>query len=173
MNTRKMVLSAMFFAIGIVLPFVTMQIPMIGNMLLPMHIPVLLCGFVCGAPYGALIGVLLPWCRYLLFGQPILMNAICMSVELMVYGLVFGFFGGKWRSKQSGVIYALFAAMVLGRTVWGATAFVVYSLFNTPFTLRIFLLQSFIYAIPGIFLQLFIIPVIIDKFEKYTKGLNK
>ena len=55
-NTKKMVLSALLLALGMILPMLTMQIPTIGNMLLPMHIPVLLCGFICGAPYGAMIG---------------------------------------------------------------------------------------------------------------------
>lgn len=57
----RLTISAMFLAIGLVLPFFTGQIPQIGKMLLPMHIPVLLCGFICGAPYGLAIGFILPF----------------------------------------------------------------------------------------------------------------
>ena len=58
-STRKLTLSALFLALGLVLPLITGQIPQIGKMLLPMHIPVLLCGMVCGAPYGAVCGLLI------------------------------------------------------------------------------------------------------------------
>ena len=83
-NTKKMVLSALLLALGMILPMLTMQIPTIGNMLLPMHIPVLLCGFICGAPYGAMIGFALPIIKSIVFGTPILMpNALAMSFELL------------------------------------------------------------------------------------------
>ena len=68
--TKNMALSAMFLAIGLVLPFFTAQVPQIGQMLLPMHIPVLLCGFVCGWQSGALVGFVLPLLRSALFGAP-------------------------------------------------------------------------------------------------------
>lgn len=66
-TTKKMTLSAMFLAIGMVLPFLTGQIPQVGNMMLPMHIPVLLCGLICGWQYGAVLGFVLPLLRYLIF----------------------------------------------------------------------------------------------------------
>ena len=43
-HIQNLVLAAMLTAVGIVLPFFTGQIPQIGNMLLPMHLPVLVCG---------------------------------------------------------------------------------------------------------------------------------
>ena len=52
MTVRKTVLAALFLAIGLILPFITMQIPAVGKMLCPMHIPVLLCGYILGGPYG-------------------------------------------------------------------------------------------------------------------------
>lgn len=52
----NLALAAMFLALGLVLPFATAQIQQIGNMLLPMHIPVLLCGLICGWQYGGLVG---------------------------------------------------------------------------------------------------------------------
>ena len=55
-NIKNLTLAAMFLAIGLVLPFLTGQIPRIGNMLLPMHIPVFLCGLICGWQYGGAVG---------------------------------------------------------------------------------------------------------------------
>lgn len=44
-GTVRLVLAAMFLALALVLPFITGQLPQIGNALCPMHFPVLLCGF--------------------------------------------------------------------------------------------------------------------------------
>ena len=93
MNSKKITLSAMFLALGIILPFITMNIPTLGNMLLPMHIPVLLSGFILGPMYGMFIGFITPLLRCLMFGAPIFYpNAIVMSFELLTYGLISGIF---------------------------------------------------------------------------------
>ena len=90
-RTRKLTLSAMFMALGIILPMVTGHIQQIGNMLLPMHIPVFLCGLICGWQYGLVVGALLPLMRSVLFGMPPLYPvAIAMTFELAVYGAVSG-----------------------------------------------------------------------------------
>ena len=67
---RRLVYSALFLALALLLPFLTGQIPQIGSALNPMHIPVLLCGFVCGWPWGLAVGLIAPLLRHLLFGMP-------------------------------------------------------------------------------------------------------
>ena len=95
---RKRILAALFLAIGLILPFITMQIPAVGKMLCPMHIPVLLCGYICGGPYGLLIGIITPLLRGVLFGMPaIFPNAFCMAFELATYGLVAGILSEKMK----------------------------------------------------------------------------
>ena len=90
-NLQKLVLSALFLSIGMVLPFLTMQIKEIGDSLLPMHIPVMLCGVLCGWQYGAAIGLMLPFLRSACFGMPPLYpNAVWMAAELLTYGLIIG-----------------------------------------------------------------------------------
>ena len=99
-TTKNMTLAAMFLAIGLLLPLLTGQIPQIGNMLLPMHIPVFLCGLICGWQYGAVVGLILPLVRYVIFGMPALFpTGIAMSFELMTYGLVAGLLYGlsRWQ----------------------------------------------------------------------------
>ena len=78
-TTKNITLSAMFLALGMVLPFLTGQIPQIGSMLLPMHIPVFLCGLICGWQYGAIIGFILPFLRYAAFGMPPLFPTGCSA----------------------------------------------------------------------------------------------
>ena len=87
----KLILAAMFLAIGLLLPFLTGQIRQIGNMLLPMHIPVILCGLICGWQYGLGVGFVLPLLRCVIFGMPVLFpTAVSMSFELAAYGFTDG-----------------------------------------------------------------------------------
>jgi len=161
-NTRKMVLASFFLVIGLVLPFFTGQIPAIGNMLLPMHIPVLLCGFICGWKYGLAVGGILPLLRSLLFGMPVLFpNAVGMAVELAVYGACAGGFGKRFGHKLTGIYPALVITMVAGRVAWGITSFGLFSMLGNSFTWKLFFAQSVLNAIPGIVLQLVLIPLIV------------
>ena len=117
----KLVLSASLLGVGLVLPLLTSQIKEIGDTLLPMHIPVMLCGFLCGANYGFCVGLILPFLRYFIFGMPpIYPNAVWMALELATYGLVVGLL--YFNLKTSGlkrVYISLISAMLAGRIVWG------------------------------------------------------
>lgn len=173
-NTKKMVLSALFLAIGIVLPFFTGQVPMIGNMLLPMHIPVLLCGFSCGWKYGLVVGGILPLLRSFLFGMPVLFpNAVGMAVELAVYGTVTGVLGRRLGRSIKGIYLALLSAMLLGRVAWGAASIFLFTLAGSSFTWKIFFAQAFLNAVPGIIIQLILIPAIVRRLpNEYAFGLK-
>ncbi len=161
---RRLVLSAMFMAIGFVLPFFTGQIQQIGNMLLPMHIPVLLCGLICGWQYGAAVGFLLPLARSLIFGMPVLYpTAVAMAVELAVYGLVIGLVYGLFKRQCVWTVYiALLAAMLLGRAAWGGAQVILLGLQEHTYSWQAFLTASILNAIPGILLQLILIPAIMS-----------
>lgn len=164
---KKMVLSALFIALGIVLPFITMQIPRIGNMLLPMHIPVILCGFICGGPYGFIVGLILPILRSLLTGMPVMVPAaVCMAPELAVYGLVSGLLYQKLKSKRFGALITLIVTMIMGRIAWGLASIGVYSLLGNSFTWKIFVTNGFVVAIPGIVIQLILIPILVNILKK-------
>ena len=81
-STRQIVLAAMFLALCMVLPFITGQIPAIGQALSPMHIPVLIAGFVCGPLWATVIGFIAPLLRFALFGMPPIMpTGIAMAFE--------------------------------------------------------------------------------------------
>ena len=112
-------LSAMFLAIGLLLPFLTGQIPEIGSALLPMHIPVLLCGLICGPWWGGVVGLVMPYLRLMLFGMPPAIIALQMTFELCAYGLVIGLIYSKLPKKPLSVFISLISAMLVGRLVWG------------------------------------------------------
>lgn len=165
---NKMVLSAMFLGIGLVLPLVTGQIKEIGDSLLPMHLPVMLCGLICGYKYGLFIGAVMPFLRSVTFGMPpIYPNAVWMAVELAAYGFVIGFLYCKLNRKNvKGVYISLLCAMVLGRIAWGITKAVLLGLGGKAFTVSMFLVGGFADALPGIILQLVLIPLIMTVVNK-------
>ncbi len=158
---QNLVLAAMLTAVGIVLPFFTGQIPQIGNMLLPMHLPVLVCGLICGWQYGGIVGFVLPLLRHILFGMPPMPNGISMAFELAAYGAIAGFVynHSRWQCIVS-LYRSLVIAMVGGRIVWGAASMVVLGITGGAFTWQIFMAGAFLNAIPGIILQLVLIPAL-------------
>ena len=156
---KKLVLSALFLTLCLLLPFLTGQIPTIGSMLLPMHIPVLLCGFFCGWEYGLLVGLIAPLMRSVLFSMPPMFpTAVAMAFELAAYGCLSGLFYRLFSKKLVGVYVSLILAMLAGRVVWGAVSLVLYGLAGKGFTFAMFLSGAFINALPGIIIQLVLIP---------------
>ncbi len=172
---KNLVTASMLFALGIVLPFATGQIPEVGNLLLPMHIPVLLCGFICGAKYGAAVGALLPLMRSLMFGRPLLFpNAVAMAFELMTYGLVAGLIYMLLKKRSVLTIYiSLISAMLAGRIVWGAVSALLYGIASKAYGLAAFFAGAFVEAIPGIILQLILIPAVVFAIEKIPREKTK
>jgi len=168
-HTKSLALAAMFIAIGLVLPFLTGQIPEIGRMLLPMHIPVLLCGLICGRKYGLVVGFILPIMRGIIFGIPVLFPmGASMAFELATYGFVIGFIyhTSRWQCMLS-LFRALIIAMLAGRVAWGIAMMVIIGVGGTgTFTWQLFIAGAFINAIPGILLQLVLIPTIMIALNK-------
>lgn len=167
-NIINLTLAAMFMALGLVLPFLTGQIQQIGSMLLPMHLPVLLCGLICGWKYGATIGFLLPLLRYFLFGMPpIFPVGIAMAFELLTYGLVVGFMysHSRWQCIIS-LYRSLLTAMIAGRIVWGTVEIMLLGLGENGFTWQAFMAGAFLNAVPGIVLQLVAVPAIMIALNK-------
>ena len=166
-QTKNLVLSAFFMALGIVLPFLTGQIPQIGRMLLPMHIPVLLCGFICGWQYGLAVGFITPLLRGVMFGMPVLMpSGAGMAVELAVYGLATGILYAKLPKKIPYVYVSLFGAMIAGRIAWGIVSIARYGFMGNQFSVELCMGGAFLNAVPGIILQIVLIPAIIIALKK-------
>lgn len=164
---HNLALAAMFLALGLVLPFLTGQIPQIGNMLLPMHLPVFLCGLICGWQYGGIVGFILPLLRYALFSMPPMPNGLAMAFELAAYGVIAGFLYNHscWQCVIS-LYRSLVAAMLGGRLVWAAVRVIMTGVSQVPFTWEMFLAGAFLNAIPGIILQLVVIPVLMVALDR-------
>ena len=157
-----MIRAALCLVLAYVLPFLTGQIPTIGAMLCPMHLPVLLCGFLCGWQWGLTVGAVAPLIRSLTLGVPIWFpNAICMALELAAYGAISGLLYLLLSKKRGGIYISMLTAMLFGRLLWGASMFVLVGLRGGSFGFSAFLAGAFINAIPGIILQIVLIPVIV------------
>ena len=156
----KMVLSALFLALAYVLPFLTGQIQEFGAMLLPMHIPVLLCGFICGWQWGLGIGFLSPLLRSLTLGMPPLFpTAICMAFELATYGATAGLMHKALPQKKPYIYCSLLTSMAVGRIVWGIVMFI--CLGGGKFGMSAFIAGAVTSALPGIILQVILIPLLV------------
>ena len=166
-SVRKLVLSAMFLALCMVLPFLTGQVPEIGSMLLPMHLPVLIAGFILGAPYAGLIGFIAPFLRFFLFGMPPLFPVgAAMAVEMCVYGVSAGVLYKVFPKKNAFVYVALVFSMILGRIAWGAAQYVFLMINGSALTMKAFLAGAFVNAWPGIILQLVLVPAVVIALKK-------
>ncbi|MDO5436484.1 MAG: ECF transporter S component [Clostridia bacterium] len=164
-----MILGAMFLALALVLPFLTGQFPRIGNALCPMHIPVLLCGFFCGPWYGLAVGLIAPLLRFALFGMPPLMpTGIAMCFELAAYGLASGLLYKLLPGRKPYIYVSLIGAMLTGRIVWGIARVILYGLGESQFGWAAFMSGAFLNAIPGIIIQIVLIPILVMALEKYT-----
>ena len=172
-HIHKLTYSALFTALAMVLPFLTGQIPEIGSMLCPMHIPALLCGFTCGWPWGLAVGLLSPLLRSIIFGMPTMLAAVAMACEMAVYGAVSGALYRVLPKKKWSIYASLLTAMVLGRIVWGGVQFAIAGLQHSTFTPALFLAGAVTSAIPGIILQIVLIPLIIMALERAGMVLNQ
>lgn len=164
----------MFLTLCMVLPFITAGVPQIGNMLCPMHIPVMLCGFVLGPQYGAVIGIIAPLMRSVLVGvPPIYPIAAAMAFELCTYGLVSGLTNKLFPKKYGYIYLSLVISMLSGRAVWGAARFIMAGLSGSGFGFEAFIAGAFTSAVPGIILQLALIPPMTVVLRKIKDSIAK
>ena len=166
-RVRSLVMAAVCVALGLFLPFLTGQIPQIGSKLSPMHIPILLCGFLCGWQYGLIAGFITPILRSVLFGMPPMMpTAAAMAFELAAYGAFTGILYRLLPRNVLNVYVTLVASMLLGRVVWGVASMLLYMANGSQVTFAIFLTGAFVNAVPGIVLHIVIIPPIVLALRK-------
>ncbi|MBQ1967065.1 MAG: ECF transporter S component [Clostridia bacterium] len=169
-NLKKLALASMFLALAFVMPFLTGQIPQIGSKLCPMHIPVILCGYVCGAPWGLVVGFVAPLLRSVTLGMPPLFpTAFAMAFELAVYGFVSGVLYHRLPKKKVNIYASLVVAMISGRLIWGIVQLCCVGFDISKFTLTAFWTGAVVNAIPGIIIQLVLIPILVVALEAADK----
>ncbi len=171
----RLLYSSMFLALAMLLPFLTAQIKPFGASLCPMHIPVILCGFICGPYWGMAVGISAPLLRSAMFGMPELMpSAVAMAFELAAYAFIAGVLYKKLNKNLFMYCVALITAMVAGRLVWGAVMFILIfsGMAEGEIGFALIWARTVLASIPGIILQVVAIPVIINVLKKNRLILN-
>ncbi len=165
-HLRRLIYAAAFLALAQILPFITGQIPEIGKMLCPMHLPVLLCGFVCGMPCGAAVGFAAPLLRSLLFGVPAMSTAVGMAAELLALGLLGGLFAYLFPKKLPFLYLSLLCAIFGGRLALSLAKFIINGISHTSFSFFAYLTGNILNALPGILLQILLVPPLVLFLER-------
>lgn len=170
MNTKSLVKGSVFLALGLIIPYIFHSTGIPGTIFLPMHIPVLLCGFILGKKYGLLIGAITPFLNSVISGMPpIYPVAISMGFELATYGFLSGYL---FKDKEYSIYTSLISAMIVGRFVSGISNYLLLSLGGKPYVLGMFLGGAFIKPIWGILIQLALIPAIVKGLENSGMVVN-
>jgi len=172
-QTLKLTFSAMFLTLAILIPRVFHIFPGSGSIFLPMHIPVLLCGFVLGWQYGLGVGLVAPILNSLISGMPVLAKVPYMTAELVAYGAFAGLFYVilnlrklKIRRFPAGVYVSLVAALIVGRIVYAFSLILALYAFGVTQANPLAVIDAVVTGIPGIIIQLVLIPVLLTVFEK-------
>jgi len=172
-TTLRLVYSALFLSLAIILPsIISMSTPQLGQKLLPMHIPVMLCGFICGTPYGMAIGFTSPLLKFVITGTPLMPTAISMAFELAVYGATCGLLYKAFPKKIGYVYPTLIISMISGRVINGIINYLLTTTSDNTFALKSFITLTTVNALPGIIIQLAIIPLVILSLRKTKFMLN-
>lgn len=163
-STNTLVKAGLFLALGIIITYIFHATGIPGTVFLPMHIPVLLCGFILGSRYGLIIGILTPLLNSLFTGMPPLYPvAISMALELGAYGFFAGFL---YKEKNKNIYVSLISSMILGRVIAGIANFLLLTAKGSSFVLAGFLTSAFVTAFWGIVIQLILIPFLVKSLEK-------
>lgn len=166
-HIKKLVFSGVCLAMCMILPLFTGQIPEIGSVLSPMHIPVLICGFICGWPYGLAVGFVAPFLRFMIFAMPpILPVGTAMAFELAAYGLISGMLYKLTPKKNIYLYFTLIISMFAGRVVWGIAMLIISAIIRSEFTWAIFISGAFTKAVPGIIVHIVLIPIVVIALKK-------
>lgn len=166
-SSKRTTLCAVCIALCYVLPIAFHSVGL-GGALSPMHIPVLLCGLVCGSGAGFLCGLIGPVLSSLLSGMPPMLMLVRMIPELCMYGLAAGFAMKHLRtgSAAKDVYISMAAAMIAGRIVGGIASAVFYIVTSGVYSVGLWFTSYFIESVPGMVIHLVVVPVLVFSLQK-------
>ena len=159
-RTQWIAQTALFLSLALVLPVGLHAFGIAGRIFLPMHIPVLLAGFLVGPGSGLVVGLIAPALGHLITGMPPAYAVPLMALELPIYGLIAGL---AYNRLKLNIYIALVAAMIFGRLMFAGGLVVLGLFMELPYTATVFFAAGgpMLAGLPGIVIQLFMIPVIV------------
>ena len=169
--TKELVLGGLLLASGIIIPMIFHMFGMTGPIALPMHIPVLIGGFLLSPQLALALGIITPLISGLLTGMPVMFPmAVIMAFELGTYGLTASLSARKFNLS---IIPSLITSMIAGRIAAGLTVAVLVQLFGVKMNPLLYVKGAIISGIPGIIIQLVFIPALIYAIRGYFKNTVK
>lgn len=169
-RTKKLIYAALFIALGLVIPqaFHFTGVANAGVVFLPMHIPVIIAGFVLGPMWGMIVGAMTPFLSGILLAMPPMARMPFMMIELAVYALVAGVLYQKLelKRKKFGIYITLIVSMLAGRVVYAICLWLATDLLGLSKIGPIAAVDAIIKGIPGIIIQLVLIPIIVYQLKK-------
>ncbi len=158
---KRSIITAVCIALCVVLPMAFHSIQNAGSIISPMHIPVLLCGLICGPAFGLLCGLAGPLLSTLFAGMPPMAYLPPMMVELAVFGLVCGLMINLIRTGKlyADLYISLVVSMIAGRIVAGIAKALIFS--AGSYSMAAWTTSYFVVSWPGIVIQLVLIPTIV------------
>ncbi len=165
-STRHLIISAVLIALGVVLPIAFHAVPSAGQVILPMHIPVLIGAFFLPWTWAGAVGFITPLLSTLLTGMPPIApfpTAIMMPFELATYGIIISLLRKMLVSKEKwySPLFALIPAMLAGRIVSGLVFFILLKIYlAVPVTPWAFVTGGIVTGLPGIAIQIVLIPIL-------------
>ena len=171
-KVKQITISASMLALAIVFAMFFHLTGIDAMAFSPLHIPVFVCGLLCGAYYGGAVGFLVPFLALLLTGKPVLFPpfAQAMALEMAVYGAVCGIMArNRKRPKALNIYITVILAQILGRICGGALFAALPRPPMMAYSFDVFMAMYFTGTLPGIILQLALIPPLVLAIEKATK----
>lgn len=165
-RTKKLTITAIMIALCVILPMAFHMIQNAGSIYLPMHIPVLLCGLVVGPVYGLVCGLIGPVLSMLITGMPGPAYLPQMMIELAIYGLVTGLLMKVVKTKNTtlDLYISLIGAMLVGRIIAGILQALIFK--ANAYGMSMWVTSYFITGLPGIIIQLILIPLVYNALLK-------
>jgi riboflavin transporter FmnP len=157
-SVRFITRTALFLALAILLPIAFHQFGLGGRIFLPMHIPVLLAGFIVGPVSGVIVGLLSPLTSFLFTSMPPAYAVPLMSIELPLYGLAAGL---AYQRLRLNVYIALVVALIVGRLGFALGLLILGQVLQLPYGITEFFSASVVTGLPGIIVQIVLLPPIV------------
>ena len=160
-SIKKICITSIMIALCCILPMM-FHMAGLGSTFAPMHIPVLLCGLICGGWFGACCGLIGPIVSSILTGMPAPTILISMVPELITYGIVTGLLMRIVRTgfRSADLYISLVSAMLIGRVVAGVAKALLYMSNGESFTIALWVSSHFVTALPGIICHLILVPLL-------------
>lgn len=160
-NVKKSIITAVCIALCYVIPLMFHGIQNAGSIFCPMHIPVFICGLICGWQYGLLCGIAGPLVSALITGMPPAAVLPGMLVECAAYGALTGLMMQLVHTKKvyPDLYISLLVAMLGGRIISGIAKALIFS--AGSYSMTAWVTGSFVTSLPGIIVHLVLIPSIV------------